>query len=109
MKKCLWAAAMLVALTACKNNVKQTAEIIDLPCVETPDIVAKAMEGFFQASAAWIMRLPSLWPTTSPTVWNMPSSTTVWNMPSSTTVCSSLPPSPAPSTSCSLATGTWPK
>ena len=47
----LWAAVMLMALTACKNSVKQTAEIIDLPRVETPDNVAKAMEGFFQAAA----------------------------------------------------------
>lgn len=41
----------LMALTACKSNVKQTAEIIDLPRVETPDSVAKAMEGFFQSAA----------------------------------------------------------
>ena len=41
----------LMALTACKSNVKQTAEIIDLPRVETPDSVAKAMEGFFQSTA----------------------------------------------------------
>ena len=40
----------LMALTACKSNVKQTAEIIDLPRVETPDSVAKAMEGFFQSA-----------------------------------------------------------
>ena len=41
----------LVALTACKNSVKETAEITDLPRVETPENVAKAMEGFFQAAA----------------------------------------------------------
>ena len=41
----------LMALTACKSNVKQTAEIIDLSRVETPDSVAKAMEGFFQSAA----------------------------------------------------------
>ena len=47
----LWAAVVLVALTACKNSVKETAEVIDLPRLETPDSVAKAMEGFFQAAA----------------------------------------------------------
>ena len=41
----------LVALTACKNSVKETAEITDLPRVETPENVAKAMEGFFQVAA----------------------------------------------------------
>ena len=51
MRTILWAAVMLMALTACKNSVKETAEIIDLPRVETPDSVAKAMEGFFQAAA----------------------------------------------------------
>ena len=47
----LWAAVVLVALTACKNSVKSTAEVIDLPRAETPDSVNKAMEGFFQAAA----------------------------------------------------------
>ncbi len=51
MRQYLWAAVVLMALTACKNNVKETAEIIDLPRAETPDSVAKAMEGFFQAAA----------------------------------------------------------
>ena len=51
MRKILWAAVVLMALTACKNSVKETAEIIDLPRVETPDSVAKAMEGFFQTAA----------------------------------------------------------
>ena len=51
MRKTLWAAVMLMALTACKNSVKETAEIIDLPRAETPDSVAKAMEGFFQTAA----------------------------------------------------------
>ena len=37
MRKMLWAAVMLVALTACKNSVKQTAEIVDLPRSETPE------------------------------------------------------------------------
>jgi CubicO group peptidase (beta-lactamase class C family) len=51
MRKILWAAVVLMALTACKNSVKETAEITDLPRVETPENVAKAMEGFFQAAA----------------------------------------------------------
>ncbi|MBO7109930.1 MAG: serine hydrolase [Prevotella sp.] len=50
IRKFLWAAVMLVALTACKNNVKETTEVIDLPRVETPDSVAMAMEEFFQAA-----------------------------------------------------------
>ena len=51
IRKFLWASVMLVALTACKNNVKETTEVIDLPRSETPDSVAKAMEEFFQAAA----------------------------------------------------------
>ena len=51
IKQTFWAAMMLVALTACKNNVKETAEIIDLPRAETPDSVATAMETFFQEAA----------------------------------------------------------
>ena len=43
---------MLLALTACKNSVKETAEIIDLPRAETPESVASAMDGFFQKAAA---------------------------------------------------------
>jgi len=50
IRKFLWAAVMLVALTACKNNVKETTEVIDLPRSETPDSVAMAMEEFFQAA-----------------------------------------------------------
>lgn len=42
---------VLVALTACKNNVNQTAEVIDLPRAETPDSVAAAMDSFFQEAA----------------------------------------------------------
>ena len=56
----LWATVMLVVLTACKNSVKQSAEIIDLPRVETPDSVAKAMEGFFEAAAADSMDVHSV-------------------------------------------------
>ena len=51
MKKILLSAMVLVALVACKNSVKETAEIIDLPRAETPDSVASAMEGFFQQAA----------------------------------------------------------
>ncbi len=48
MKQTLLAAAMaLIALTACKNNVKDSAEIIDLPRAETPESVDKAMNAFF--------------------------------------------------------------
>ena len=51
MKKTLFAALVLVALTACVNTTKKTAEIIDLPRAETPDSVASAMENFFQRAA----------------------------------------------------------
>ena len=51
MRKSILAALVLMALTACKNNVKETAEIIDLPRAETPDVVAKAMDVFFQKAA----------------------------------------------------------
>ena len=50
-KKILWAAVLLVALTACKNNGKATAEVIDLPRADTPENVAKAMDAFFYAAA----------------------------------------------------------
>ena len=60
MRMYLWAAVMLMVLTACKNSVKQTAEIIDLPRVETSDSVSKAMEGFFQAAAADSMDIHSV-------------------------------------------------
>ena len=36
MRKTFFAVLVLMALTACKN-VKETAEIIDLPRAETPD------------------------------------------------------------------------
>ena len=51
MKKTLFAALVLVALTACVNTTKKTAAIIDLPRAETPDSVASAMENFFQRAA----------------------------------------------------------
>ena len=50
MKQTVFAALVLMALTACKN-VKETAEIIDLPRVETPENVAQAMDTFFQEAA----------------------------------------------------------
>ena len=52
MKKVMIFGALvaLLAVIGC-NEKKETAEIIDLPRAETPDSVAKAMEGFFQAAA----------------------------------------------------------
>ena len=50
-KTCFFAAAMLMALMACKNNVIATAEVIDLPRAETPDSLAAAMDTFFQEAA----------------------------------------------------------
>ena len=50
-KTYLFAAAMLMVLTACKNSTNVTAEIIDLPRAETPDSVAAAMDTFFQEAA----------------------------------------------------------
>lgn len=47
-KTFLSAAVMLMVLTACKTNVNETTEIIDLPRVETPDSLAVAMDTFFQ-------------------------------------------------------------
>ena len=41
MKQTLWAAFMLMALTAYKNNEKVTAEVINLLCAGTPTNVAK--------------------------------------------------------------------
>ena len=51
MRKTFFAALVLVALTACKNSVKETADIIDLPRAETPDSVNQAMDTFFQEAA----------------------------------------------------------
>ena len=48
-KSIFWGAAvMLMSLVACKNSVKETAEVIDLPRAETPDSLASAMDIFFQ-------------------------------------------------------------
>ena len=59
MRKTFFAALVLMALTACKN-VKETAEIIDLPRTETPDSVSKAMDGFFEQAAADSMDIHSV-------------------------------------------------
>ena len=59
-KTYLFAAAMLMVLTACKNSKNVTAEIIDLPRAETPENVANAMEEFFQAAAADSMDIHSV-------------------------------------------------
>ena len=60
IKQTIWAAMVLMALTACKNSVKETAEIIDLPRAETPDSVATAMDTFFQEAAADSMDIHSV-------------------------------------------------
>ena len=60
MRKTFFAVLVLMALTACKNNVKETAEMIDLPRAETPDNVAKAMDGFFEQAAADSMDIHSV-------------------------------------------------
>ena len=60
MKKTFFAVLVLMALTACKNNVKETAEMIDLPRAETPDNMAKAMDGFFEQAAADSMDIHSV-------------------------------------------------
>jgi CubicO group peptidase (beta-lactamase class C family) len=59
-KKLFIAALVLMALTACKNNVKETAEIIDLPRAETPDSVAQALDGFFEQAASDSMDIHSV-------------------------------------------------
>ena len=60
MRKIFLASMVLMALTACKNNVKETAEIIDLPRAETPDSVAAAMDDFFQEAASDSMDIHSV-------------------------------------------------
>ena len=60
MRKTFFAALVLMALTACKNNVKETTDVIDLPRAETPDSVAKAMDGFFEQAAADSMDIHSV-------------------------------------------------
>ena len=60
MRKSFFAVLVLMALTACKNNVKETAEMIDLPRAETPNDVAKAMDDFFEQAAADSMDIHSV-------------------------------------------------
>ena len=60
MRKTIFAALVLMVLTACKNNMKETAEIIDLPRAETPDSMAKAMDGFFEQAASDSMDIHSV-------------------------------------------------
>ena len=60
MRKTFFAALVLVALTACKNSVKETAEMIDLPRAETPDSVAKAVDTFFAKAATDSMDIHSI-------------------------------------------------
>ena len=47
-------------MTACKNNVKVAADIIDLPRVATPENVDNAMDAFFQAAAEKKMDIHSV-------------------------------------------------
>ena len=60
MKMTSWVAVMLVALTACKNNVKETGEIIDLPRAETPSSITATMDSFFQEAATDSMDIHSV-------------------------------------------------
>ncbi len=59
-KKMILAAFVSLALVACKSNVNNQSEIVDLPRVETPDSVAVAMEGFFGQAAADSMDIHSV-------------------------------------------------
>lgn len=54
------AAVVLVALAACNSNVKEQAEVIDLPRTETPDSVQTAMDGFFAQAAQDSMDIHSV-------------------------------------------------
>ncbi len=60
MRKIIWAALLMLTMAACKNNVTTPAETKDLPRSETPDSVAKAMDGFFQQAAADSMDIHSV-------------------------------------------------
>ncbi len=59
-KHMILAAFVSLALVACKSNVNNSAEVIDLPRVETPDSVAVAMEGFFEQAATDSMDIHSV-------------------------------------------------
>ncbi|MCR4602412.1 MAG: beta-lactamase family protein [Prevotella sp.] len=58
--KMIMVAWVLAALVGCKSNVKDTAQITDLPRTETPDSIAVAMEGFFSQAAADSMDIHSV-------------------------------------------------
>ena len=58
--KTILAVLVLMALAACKSNMKATAETIGLPRAETPANVAAAMEGFFKQAAANSMDIHSV-------------------------------------------------
>ncbi|MCR4582987.1 MAG: beta-lactamase family protein [Prevotella sp.] len=60
MRKCILAALVLMALTACNNKENNPAAMTDLPRTETPDSVEKAMDGFFQQAAADSMDIHSV-------------------------------------------------
>ena len=60
MKRMIQAAVVLVALVACKSNVKERAEVTNLPRVETPDSVKTAMDGFFAQAAQDSMDIHSV-------------------------------------------------
>jgi len=60
MRKSILAAMVLMVLTACNNKVNNSAEVTDLPRTETPDSVAKAMDGFFQQAATDSMDIHSV-------------------------------------------------
>ncbi len=59
-KVMILAALVLMFLAACKSNVKNSAEVINLPRVETPDSVSVAMEGFFEQAATDSMDIHSV-------------------------------------------------
>lgn len=60
MKQMILAVIMLMALTACKNSLKESAEMIDLPRSETPENVSKAMDDFFEQAAKDSMDIHSV-------------------------------------------------
>ena len=60
MKQMILAVIMLMALTACKNSLKESAEMIDLPRSETPESVSKAMDDFFEQAAKDSMDIHSV-------------------------------------------------
>lgn len=47
MKKILLPCLVLLALVACKSTQKETAEVIDLPRADTPEVIDSVMNNFF--------------------------------------------------------------